>query len=231
MTKLMVKSFKRGDTIVEVLFALAAFGFVAMAAMIVMQQGSHSAQLSLEINVVRNQMNSQAEAIRFINAAAQARERDVEAGDSSIYSQLWQRLVAKASGSSNSVSDWSSVTVNGPNGRVVCAEIPPNAFILDVKNLNSGIKDGATNLQPAKVFSRLVYREDYDFDTNDGNAISTGDIFDKSEGMWIQVEKADSNSTSTSYDFHIRSCWESPGKSQPIKLGTIVRVHMVKERS
>lgn len=225
MIKLPQTSVKKGDTIVEVLFALAAFGFVAMAAMVVMQQGSSSAQLSLEISIARNHMNSQAEAIRFINAAAQARERDVEAGESSEYAKLWDQMIAQA----GKVSDWGNVITKNSGGRAVCSNIPSKSFILDIKNLSNGFKEGSIDLRPATVFPRLVYRENYGFGKADNNEINAGDIFDSSEGIWIQVEKSGENFTSTSYDFHIRSCWESPGKSTPIKLGTIVRVHIIKE--
>lgn len=217
---------KRGDTIVEVLFAIAIFGFIVMSTMAIMQQGTNAAQLSLEISLVRNHMNSQAEAIRFVNSAIQARQRDVEAGESSNYSSVWQELVGRAG--SSTVSNWDSVIVNS-GGRQVCAPRPDNSFVLDVRNLTSGVR-GSNEIEPARVFPRLVYLDNMGKEDDD-NAIKKGSQFERSEGIWVQVAKYnDSNTTSTAYDFHIRACWESPGRSLPIKLGTIVRVHVAEER-
>lgn len=222
-----------GDTIVEVLFAVAILGFVVLAALNVMQQGTSAAQLSLEINLVRNQMNAQAEAIRLIHASAQARERTEEAGKGNPYFQVWQELISNT----NSIQPWDNVDQpRSVGGRPEC-NLPDKRLVINTRNLpNTGavIKDNS-KIVPATVFARMVYDNGAIGDTDlDQNKIAIGRHFRQSEGIWFQVDRVQtgssgaaggSDNTSYAYDFHIRACWETPGRSQPLKLGTIIRLH------
>jgi len=56
-----------GDTLVEVLFAVAVFSLVAVGGMSVMNAGLSTVQRSLEISLAREEMDSQAEVIRFMH--------------------------------------------------------------------------------------------------------------------------------------------------------------------
>ena len=47
---------QRGDTIIEVLLAVTVFSLVAIGAMMVMNQGTNSAQRSLEVTLVKQQI-------------------------------------------------------------------------------------------------------------------------------------------------------------------------------
>lgn len=230
----MIKSrrqFKQGDTIVEVLFAIAIFSFVAMVMMDVMQRGSLAAQMSLEITLARNAMNSQAEAVRFVNAAIHARVREQEAGQGNVYTETWNEMISHK----GAVSDWNAMIVD-QGGRKVCRDIPSNAFVLDIKNLSSGqqaVKSGNVNLVRADVFPRLLYADytgSLTQSEKEQNVIVDNKRFDKSEGIWMEVEEVgDMNKTTTAYDFHIRSCWIGSGQLSPTTQGTIVRVHVTKE--
>lgn len=53
----MVRS--RGDTIVEVMFSFAIFSLVVVSTLVIMNQGLAAAQRSLEISLVRQQIDSQ----------------------------------------------------------------------------------------------------------------------------------------------------------------------------
>lgn len=48
-----------------------------------------------------------------------------------------------------------------------------------------------------------------------------------SNGIWIQVVRAEdlSGKAIVAYDFYIHGCWDSVGQSDPMTLGTIVRVY------
>src|SRR5674476_81397 len=59
----------RGDTLVEVLFATAVFSLVAVGCLSIMNQGAATAQRALEITLVRNEIDAQAETLRFLNAS------------------------------------------------------------------------------------------------------------------------------------------------------------------
>lgn len=68
----MLKSFQnfsKGDTIIEVLFAVTIFSALAISGLSVMNRGVGTAQRSLEISLVRQEMNNQAEILRFVHNA------------------------------------------------------------------------------------------------------------------------------------------------------------------
>lgn len=58
---------ERGDTIVEVIVAFAIFSLVAVGTISVMNRGISTAQLSLENTLVRQQIDSQAEMLRYVH--------------------------------------------------------------------------------------------------------------------------------------------------------------------
>ena len=54
-----------GDTLIEVMFATTVFSLVVVSSLSLMNQGVASAQRSLEITTVRQQMDGQVETLRF----------------------------------------------------------------------------------------------------------------------------------------------------------------------
>ncbi|MCQ2568836.1 MAG: hypothetical protein MJ155_00935, partial [Candidatus Saccharibacteria bacterium] len=60
-------SIKHGDTIIEVVFAFMVFATVSVASIGIMNSGLNQAQRSLEVTMARNEIDAQAEAIRFIH--------------------------------------------------------------------------------------------------------------------------------------------------------------------
>ena len=124
---------------------------------------------------------------------------------------------------SASVSEWKDMTTV-VNGEPVCREAPSKSFVLDLSNVQSGLQKGDA-LTKAEVYPRMVYNNGAD-----NNKIQTDKRFVRSEGIWIEVERASGSDASLTdaYDFHIRACWKSVGQSAPITLGTIVRVHVSK---
>ena len=57
----------RGDTIIEVVMAVAMFSMLAIGIMALMNSGIAMAQRSLELTLVRQQIDSQAEMLRYIH--------------------------------------------------------------------------------------------------------------------------------------------------------------------
>ena len=70
---------KRGDTLIEVMLAVGIFSMVAVAVVAVMSGGTSSAQTALETTLAREEINTQAEALRFIQSSYIA-EKDNENG-------------------------------------------------------------------------------------------------------------------------------------------------------
>lgn len=195
----------RGDTIVEVLFAVAIFSLVAISAMAIMNQGTASAQRSLEITQVRQQIDAQATMLRYI-------QQEQAATATSGGNGLWQSIIADRTVAS--AEDFDSMT----DGSGRCqSSIPTRAFVLSANPTGIALRDravirsmngAAPDLSP---YSRLVY---------DNNTFKTAD------GIWIQAVRQNTNANRPNFvDFHIRACWDSPGSSQPVTLGTIVRLY------
>ena len=102
-----MRTLKRGDTLVEVVFAIAVFSFVAILSISLMNGGIASAQAALEITMARNEIDAQAEAIRFIhNSFLTEREYSNEElyitdnRQSNVwYAELWRTLTRYAGSS------------------------------------------------------------------------------------------------------------------------------------
>ncbi len=88
--KLMLK--KKGDTLVEVTLAVGIFSLVAIAVVAVMNGGIAGAQTSLETTLAREEIDTQAEALRFIQTSAAADETSADQR----YYRLWQEIIDEA---------------------------------------------------------------------------------------------------------------------------------------
>ena len=69
MVKTLSTKVKRGDTVIEVMFAFAVFALVAILSIAMMNSGVATSERSLELVVARNELNAQAEALRFIHSS------------------------------------------------------------------------------------------------------------------------------------------------------------------
>lgn len=76
-----LKKTKRGDTIIEVMIGIAIFSFVTVLTVSVMNSGLASAERSLELVTARNELNAQAEALRFIHSSYASELSLPECGD------------------------------------------------------------------------------------------------------------------------------------------------------
>lgn len=205
----MLRRHERGDTLIEVLFAVSVFSFVIVGALAIMNQGMAAAQRSLEITLVRQQIDAQAETLRFMHDSyVAAYQTGAGISDQAPEpARQWQALRSYVanSGVQNDTFDNSS-----------CPTSPlPGSFIVDPQK--AAFTSNVTKLLPAgPTFAQLTY-------DNNGDFVSAN-------GLWIRaVASADSTEAvqqNTGYvDFHIRACWESPGLPVPLSLGTIVRLY------
>ena len=81
---------KRGDTLVEIMFAVGIFGLVAIGAIGIMNKGLYDAQKALEITMARQEIDAQAEALRFLHEAYLAEEKSKDPKNT--YSMIWKHL-------------------------------------------------------------------------------------------------------------------------------------------
>jgi len=206
---------ERGDTIIEVLFAVAVFAMVAVGCLSIMNQGTATAQRSLEITLVRQQIDAQAEAIRFIHQAYVANYHKGATAPTGIAAQ-WLKMTVDL-----------GATTPSEFGKLDGAQCAPlthieHPFILNAHTATVWSQQPTTtppedgSLPP---FAQVNY---YDDDSSDGVATSINAAY----GIWVEAVPSSVSSQGAGYvDFHIRACWESPGARTPVTLGTIVRLY------
>lgn len=187
-----------GDTIIEVLFATTIFSLIAVGGLSVMNQGTALVQRSLEIGLVRQQIDAQADALRYLNRAYVA-----DYGKRGEASTRWETLIAAKAVSQ--AQNYNAVVVNDQCQLPAPSEFP---FALDVHKL-----DSTPLLMPqpdAATYAKVRYEE--------SPVVA--------EGIWIQAVRSRLvDDRPGFYDFHIRACWKSPGQARPMTLGTIVRLY------
>lgn len=196
-----------GDTLIEVLFAFAVLSLVIIGALTIMNQGAIASQRALETTLVRNEVDSQATAIRFLHDAYVAQFKPNATYDPATPAGQWS-LMSKSLGGITSASSFGTAST--------CQTPPSGSFILDPTNAK--FTAGATNiLVPAVTTSQVTY------DPNSG-------LLKQAQGIWIEAIRSaasvDVNAKNTRYiDFHIYACWDSPGQGLPMTIGTIVRLY------
>lgn len=232
---------KRGDTLIEVTIAVGIFSLVAIAIASVMSGGMSGAQTSLETTLTREQIDTQAEALRFIHAGAVA-------GDGE-YKKLWDNITANAT---NGIPNWS--TSEGESEYPFLQYAPESCAGLYDKNSWDYMarSDGSNSIKPFVINTAKLGGEDSLIEAvgSDGNLKT--DIFAQSPtyphlandgasqkvfGLYVFAVKggcskkgstpdADCPNEHTSfYDFYIRSCWYGIDAKQPSTISTVIRLH------
>lgn len=215
---------KKGDTLIEVVLAVGIFSMVAVAVMAVMNGGAASAQMALEATLAREEVDAQAEALRFIQASYIA-DRD---NNDNKYSKLWNDIKDKA-------IDGKDVDMQFPPDR--CSELykdggevkAKKGFVLNTRNLGAddlseGVLVSGDSLKMATTYPRLVYSDDSSLTNDSSTTLSAV------EGIYIVAVKdpdtttIGNNKASAYYDFYIRTCWYGSGGSAPSTIYTVVRL-------
>lgn len=137
-----IKTLSRGDTVVEVIFAVALFSMVAVGAITLMNKGVRIAQQSLEVTLVRQQIDSQAEMLRYIHQSASR-------GDS-VWAGPWGDLVKKTTSN--------VVEVVGSN-KTQCLPIEAG-FFLYPKNDTIAVGDTRQLKQP-ETYAKIIGEDSY----------------------------------------------------------------------
>lgn len=196
---MLKKQRQTGDTIIEVLFATTVFSLVAVSGLSIMNQGTGMAQRALEIGLVRQQIDAQADALRYLNQAYVA-----DYGKRGTASTQWDQIIT-----ANAVpraQNFDSMVVDNK-----CQMPSPgeNPFALNIEKLDTNPKLAPS--MDVATYAKVRYDEEPV----------------RAEGIWIQAVRSPGANDSRPgfYDFHIRACWTSPGQSKPVTLGTIVRLY------
>lgn len=206
---LLMRSSQRGDTIIEVMLAVAIFSAVAIGGLTIMNQGMAAAQRSLELTLVRHEIDSQAEALRAMHSEAIA-QKNLDA-ESSTVADSWQEILSnRRIAPGELVSMQQAVASDG-----VSCQHPSDVsklFVVNPRNLT--VRPGAP--ASADTYSQIRYLGE------DGSAIQ------KVDGLWIQAVRGvvPSGTNAPGYtDFYIRACWSPVGQSRPATISSVVRLY------
>ncbi len=198
----------RGDTLIEVLFATATFSLVAVGGIAIMNKGTAASRRALEISLVRDEIDSQAETLRFLNASyISAYQRGVSNYGANTPAQEWKNMHDNIVAINNSGSQSFGAEGNS------CPSRPNGSFILNTKKaLFTNPSVGVYN--QASSFSRVIY--------DNNNQIISAD------GIWIAAVRSNIE-VGQNYpgyvDFYINACWHSYAQEKPVTIGTIVRLY------
>ena len=238
---------KKGDTLIEVTLAVGIFSMVAIAIVAVMSSGISTAQTSLETTLAREEIDAQAEAIRFIHSAY--------VGDQSIedspYVKLWQMITDNANELTTDAAATKALTQFQPSSCQSLYDPLSNAFIINPRMLGSLTKDSinsvyiSSNSKPDKfsqttTYPRLVYtKTETSTTTTDNTSLYGGNDYTslyRAEGIYIVAVKGKNNTfivdkpgkaakRSGFYDFYIRACWYGSNASEPSTISTVIRLY------
>ena len=247
----ILKLKRAGDTLIEVMFAIAIFSLVAISVVSTMNSGTSSVQNNLETTMSRNAIDIQAEALRFIQSSYIAEHDSAEQN----YSAVWKAITSLANKPEENIVKFSVNSCqelydrNSPN-----SIYRQNAFIINTRGLTVE-KDGVNTesaiikavdrlgdpnskiFTTASVYPRIMFRGE-----NDASLIDTNNskLINSVEGIYV-VAVRDPNSTATInqdretdktekgsayYDFYIRTCWSnSRSNSAPTTISTVIRLY------
>lgn len=196
----------RGDTLIEVLFAVSVFSLIVVTALSIMNQGTALAQRSLETTLVRQQVDSQADTLRFLHesyvqnyySGITFTTTDAETSPAEEFYKIVQHV--RTTGAT-SASEF---------GSTACGTPPNGSFVLNTKQAQ--LSTNPTLFRAPETYAQAVY--------------STDTVLTNSDGLWIEAVRSGASAANTgSIDFHIRACWDAPGLEQPMNIGTIVRLY------
>lgn len=189
----------RGDTIIEVMFSFVIFSLLTVGTYVVMNRGTQISQRSLEITLVRQQLDAQVSLVRYIKDTSPAQWSELTSG---------KFLVANP-------IDVAGVSVDGcptPGGRTDL-NAGTNTFFMAVDKRNNTV-------QPVRV-SNASYSVPAVYAKVDlANS--------KAYGIFAQIVRAEQNSganTGKAYDVYISACWDSVGSRVPVSIGTVTRLY------
>lgn len=213
---------RRGDTMIEVLLASAIFGFIALLTVALMNSGMLVSQSNLQLTMARNEVNAQAEALRYIhNAYTNSPGSGSGDGTWNQYKQLWDQVTSYAM-SKSELEDHQA-----PDG-ASCQEVYDTEVVAGqsiVLNTNA-VQLGAAN---TIITSPLEITDSFPF-----LAFSEGNQVTGAYGIWVNVVTGDDSHPVAGgttrgdppyYEFFINTCWDSVGTGAPTRLDTVLRLY------
>ncbi len=238
-------SVKRGDTLIEVIFASLIFSIIIVSVTGMMNRGLTTVLAAGERTAARDEVNAQAEALRYIHNGWTAEKQNNPATWQ--YEKIWRGITGRAIEASQ-LPTLHSADVNCGGAFTETGR----AFVINTRNLRLG---DASNLVGARgdatvvtysttataasgglfvappLYPRIVYKSSAGSgETSEGviqETVNYNWMF-QVEGIWIFAVKSErmiAGDQPEFYDFHIRTCWWPPGSTTPDNAATIVRLY------
>lgn len=197
-----------GDTLIEALFAITIFSFIVVGALSLMNQGMSASRRSVEITIVRQQMDAQATTLRFLHDsyvnAYQSGATFNPTGPALEYSKLIQYVKNAGRTSASQFGGTAPCVVPSDSGKDFIMNPIQATMVTTTSN--------PAVFQNAPIYAQLTF--------NANNTIANA------QGIWVEAIRSPQAGTQAGYiDFHIRACWDAPGTDAPMNLGTIVRLY------
>lgn len=175
---------KKGDTLVEVAFAIGIFSLVAVTVISVVSASTSAAQAALENTLTREDIDSQAEALRFIHDSYVNGSQSAVKYTDNVYERLWEKITSLAYNDGDTYSgSYPEVGLRGQNIKkyevTACSNLyngtsgmynlvsspgTKSPFIIDIRKLSSTNPDEIISLGPgnskfraATTFPRILY--------------------------------------------------------------------------
>lgn len=136
--------YRKGDTLIEVMLAFAIFSLAAVGAMSVLSNGVATTQRDLEISLVREQVDSQAELLRYMHDT----QHDVA-------SSTWEQLIHnRVTTSPSPLSD--SCTL--PSGSSSIFYVQPSVDVQDQTQTTFSVPS-ITTLNKSATYAMIDYTD------------------------------------------------------------------------
>jgi len=239
---------KRGDTLIEVMIAMAILAVITIVTVTMMNSGLNVAERSLELTTARNELNAQAEALRFIHSSYISEINLPKCDDNpnndrrcQAFAEIWGKITDLA-------LEWNTARkVQFPVSD--CAKMyednnlaSDNAFIINTRRLQASNTTSSSNLDSIvtasgspSVFTmpdlnaRLLYAGQ---DTSLHELTNYTNLI-KAQGIWVVGVKSEERNGSNPfyYDFHIETCWNNAGNNTPSSLDAVIRLYNPAARS
>ncbi len=210
---------KKGDTLVEVLLAVGIFSMIAISVVAVMSGGTSEAQLALETTLTRQEIDAQAEALRYIHDSYIS---DKNSENTELVTvSLWEKIIENAIvfNSDTSSDEEKKIVMYAPTdscpniAKDTDSTISKHAFILNTRQLRfkdaaayipALPSDGTTSIfKPADTYPRLRFVEDNkdlvtqeasSINNNNDNTLPESTRLNQVDGLYI-IAVADNNTT------------------------------------
>lgn len=252
ITSKNVSNAKRGDTLIEVMVAMAVLAVITIVTVTMMNRGLNVAERSLELTTARNELNAQAEALRFIHSSYVSELNLPDCSSTNLggevrcqaFKGIWEEIVGLAINYNDPrairlpAADCEQ-EIYGNNKRALISD---HAFIINTRLLQaSNTSSGVSLASIVKASGTGSNRNPDVFQMPDINArILYGNIDDTrltdlsnytnliaAQGIWVVGVKSQetNNGVPRYFDFHIETCWNNAGNNTPSSLDAVIRLY------